>query len=79
MFVIFFVNSLQQQTTSSLNPYVYSAFTDHSLIATTNVLTSIIGGVSKLPIAKLIDIWGRPEGFSVMVGLCTLGRTSPSA
>ncbi|PWY89658.1 putative transporter [Aspergillus sclerotioniger CBS 115572] len=73
VFVIFFVNSLQQQTTGSLNPYVYSAFTDHSLIATTNVLTSIIGGVSKLPIAKLIDIWGRPEGFSVMVGLCTLG------
>ncbi|RAH83174.1 putative transporter [Aspergillus japonicus CBS 114.51] len=73
VFIIFFVNSLQQQTTSSLSPYVYSEFTDHSLIAMTNVLTSIIGGVSKLPIAKLIDILGRPEGFAAMVALCTLG------
>lgn len=40
----------------------------------TNVLTSIIGGVSKLPIAKLIDILGRPEGFAAMVALCTLGK-----
>ncbi|PYH40331.1 putative transporter [Aspergillus saccharolyticus JOP 1030-1] len=73
VFIIFFINSLQQQTTGSLSPYVYSEFTDHSLIAMTNVLTSIIGGVSKLPIAKLIDILGRPEGFAAMVALCTLG------
>ncbi|KAE8153007.1 major facilitator superfamily domain-containing protein [Aspergillus avenaceus] len=73
VFLIFFTNSFQQETTSSLSPYVYSAFTNHSLISTTNVLTSIIGGVSKLPIAMLIDVWGRPRGFGIMTGLCTLG------
>ncbi|KAL4891838.1 putative transporter [Aspergillus ambiguus] len=72
-FSIFFVNSFQQQTTGSLSPYAFSAFTNHSLISATNVLVSIIGGVSKLPTAMLIDFWGRPEGFGVMVGLCTLG------
>ncbi|KAJ9285628.1 hypothetical protein DTO027B5_6427 [Paecilomyces variotii] len=72
-FLVFFINSLQQETTNSLSPYVYSAFEGHSLLSTTSVLTSIIGGVSKLPIAKIIDVWGRPEGFAVMVALCTLG------
>ncbi|PLB47369.1 putative transporter [Aspergillus steynii IBT 23096] len=73
VFLIFFVNSFQQETTGSLSPYAFSAFTDHSLISTTNVLTSIVGGVARLPIAMMIDIWGRPEGFGITVVLCTIG------
>ncbi|KAK1139435.1 hypothetical protein N8T08_000798 [Aspergillus melleus] len=33
----------------------------------------IVGGVGRLPIAMMIDIWGRPEGFGVTVALCTIG------
>lgn len=55
-------------------PYVTSAFSEHSLVATTTVLSSIIGAVAKLPIAKIIDIWGRAEGYSLMVFLCTIGE-----
>lgn len=73
IFLIFFVDSFQQETTGSLAPYVTSAFKDHALLSTTSVLTSIIGGVSKLPIARIIDVWGRPEGFVLMTLLCTLG------
>jgi MFS family permease len=36
-------------------------------------MSSIIGGLTKLPLAKLIDIWGRPQGYIVMVGSLTLG------
>lgn len=36
-------------------------------------MSSIIGGLTKLPLAKLIDIWGRPQGYIVMVGCLTLG------
>lgn len=39
-------------------------------------MSSIIGAVAKLPIAKIIDIWGRAEGYILMVLLCTLGETS---
>lgn len=74
--MVFFVNSLQQQTTNSLTPYVTSAFAKHSLLSTTTVMSSIIGAVAKLPIAKIIDIWGRAEGYILMVLLCTLGETS---
>jgi Na+/melibiose symporter-like transporter len=72
---VFFINSLQQQITGNLTPYVTSAFSKHALLSTTSVMASIIGAVAKLPIAKIIDIWGRAEGYVLMVLLCTLGET----
>ncbi|TGJ84478.1 hypothetical protein E0Z10_g4260 [Xylaria hypoxylon] len=45
----------------------------HGLLATTSVVATIVGGVFALPIAKVIDIWGRGEGFVVMLGLVVLG------
>lgn len=36
-------------------------------------MASIIGGVLRLPIGKMIDIWGRAEGFLVMLGVIVLG------
>jgi MFS family permease len=36
-------------------------------------MSYIIGGLTKLPLAKLIDIWGRPQGYIVMVGSLALG------
>lgn len=68
-----FVNSLQQQITGSLGPYVTSSFQQHSLYSTTQTLSSIIAGCSRLPIAKILDIWGRVEGFILMTALCTIG------
>lgn len=58
---------------STLTPYVTSAFKEHSLTATTSIISTLIGGLVKLPYAKLIDIWGRPQGFAVMVACLTLG------
>lgn len=75
--MVFFVNSLQQQITGNLTPYVTSAFSQHALLSTTSVMSSIIGAVAKLPIAKIIDIWGRAEGYMLMVFLCTLGERLP--
>jgi len=56
-----------------LTTYVTSDFSLHSLTSATGVMSSIIGGLTKLPLAKLIDIWGRPQGYMVMVGCLTLG------
>ena len=64
---------MQQTATGSLTPYVTSAFYDHSLTATTSVMASIIGGLTSLPLSKIIDIWGRPQGFILMVIILTLG------
>ncbi|KAF1839176.1 siderophore iron transporter mirB [Decorospora gaudefroyi] len=63
--LISFINSLQQQTNYAFRPYVVSAFQKHGLTAMTDVVANIVGGVSKLPLAKFIDLVGRPQGFLV--------------
>lgn len=56
-----------------LTPYVTSEFRAHSLTAATSIMASLIGGIFKLPLAKIIDVWGRPQGFILMVACMTLG------
>jgi hypothetical protein len=71
--VINFLDALQQGSTGLLTPYVYSDFALHSLTATAGILSGLIGGLVKLPLAKVIDIWGRPQGFIIMVAFQTIG------
>lgn len=71
--LVFFVESLEQQVSNTLLPYVYSSFAAHSLVTTASIMSSIIGAVVKLPIAKMIDIWGRPQGYVVMILIATVG------
>lgn len=61
------------QVQSNLNPYVTSAFGRHGLLGTTSIVSTILGGVLKLTIAKIVDIWGRVEGFLVTLLLITIG------
>jgi MFS family permease len=71
--LIYFVDSMQQGMSNSLLPYVTSSFQLHSLTAATGIVSSIVGGLSKLPLAKILDIFGRPQGFALMVACLTLG------
>ncbi|KKY14248.1 putative siderophore iron transporter [Diplodia seriata] len=71
--MVFFMDSLEQQISNSLLPYVYSDFKAHSLVTTASIMSSIIGAVVKLPIAKMIDIWGRPQGYVAMIITATIG------
>lgn len=71
IFLIFFVNSLQQQISGNLLAYVTSSFNEHPLTATTNVVSGLVSGVIQLPVAKLMDIFGRIYGFMLMV-FCTV-------
>lgn len=54
-------------------PYVVSEFSSHSLIPTIAILSNILSGVLKLPVAKIIDSWGRPQGFASTTLLAALG------
>lgn len=65
--------------TGSLTPYVTSSFQQHSLTATTGIMSNLIGGIFKLPLAKILDIWGRPQGFMIMVIFLTLGLVMMAA
>lgn len=73
IWVIYFVDSLQQATTGNLTPYVTSAFKQHSLTPTVSIMSNILGGVFKLTLAKVLDVFGRPHGYLVSIILTTLG------
>ncbi|KAH7040192.1 siderophore iron transporter mirB [Microdochium trichocladiopsis] len=73
IWIIYFVDAMEQGLGGFLTPYVTSTFSQHSLTAATGVISGIIGGVSKLVLAKILDIWGRPQGFVVCISLLTLG------
>jgi MFS family permease len=65
--------ALQQGTTTQLNALAYSNFIAAPEITTAFILSSIIGGIIKLPIAKILNIWGRAEGFFLFICVYLLG------
>ncbi|KAK8168814.1 MFS general substrate transporter [Phyllosticta citrichinensis] len=73
VYLVSFGNSLEQAATSNLTSYVTSDFSRHPLVSTVSIMSTIIGGVARVPIARLIDTWGRGEGFVAMVTFTTLG------
>ncbi|RCH94604.1 hypothetical protein CU097_001422, partial [Rhizopus azygosporus] len=73
IWVIHFVLALSSGINATLTPYVTSAFQSHSLTATTTIISSMISGLIVLPYAKLINVWGRPQGFALMVFSMTIG------
>lgn len=79
MWIITFFDSLQQTVTGNLTPYVTSAFNQHSLTAYTYVMSGIIGGVLKLPLAKVLDIFGRPQGYAIMLAFMVVGMVMMAA
>lgn len=73
IWIVYLVMLMQQGVAASLTPYVASSFQEHSLTPTISVLSSIFGGVCCLPTAKMIDVFGRPQGFAFSLGITTLG------
>lgn len=65
--------ALQSAIGANVMPIAYSSFQTAPQISTANILASIIGGVLKLPIAKLLNVWGRAEGFFVFVVIYVVG------
>ena len=58
---------------TNLNPYITSSFGFHGLLATIGIVSSILGGTSSFTVAKIIDIWGRLEGFLAMLLIVAVG------
>lgn len=73
LWLIQFVNYMQSTATNGFLPFVTSSFAAHSLTATTTVVAGIVAGVVSLPLAKIMDIWGRPQAFAVMLLFMEIG------
>lgn len=70
---VYFVDTMQQGATGTLTPWVTSAFQQHSLTPTVSIMSQIIGGVFKLSLAKVLDVFGRPQGYLLSIVLTTVG------
>ena len=73
IWLVYVIFSLQEVVVRALTPFVTSSFGSHSLTATMTVVSSIIGGLAKLPLAKILDTWGRPQGLTLMLVCWVIG------
>lgn len=73
MWLIYCVNAFQNSVTQNLSAYVTSEFGEHSLLPVAYIVASAISAAVYLPTAKILDIFGRAEGFAFMASIATLG------
>jgi MFS family permease len=73
IWLIYFIEGLVMGTQTALTPYITSAFASHSLTPTISIVSYIIGSVTNFAIAKILDIFGRPQGFLLCIILASLG------
>ncbi|CAG9985096.1 unnamed protein product [Clonostachys byssicola] len=73
LYLVSFIDILLQSVQSSLNPYITSSFGKHGLLNVVSILSTVLSGATKLTLAKVVDIWGRIEGFVVMLLIVTIG------
>ncbi|KAJ5683608.1 hypothetical protein N7462_006773 [Penicillium macrosclerotiorum] len=70
---LYFVNAFQSSVFNSLSAYVSSSFQSHSLSGVPTALADAFSAAIYLPVAKLMDTWGRAEGFLFMTVCATIG------
>ncbi|KAF2799864.1 MFS general substrate transporter [Melanomma pulvis-pyrius CBS 109.77] len=73
MWMLYLTNAFQASITNNLTPYITSGFEEHSLLTVIYIVSNSMAAAVYIPTAKLLDLWGRAEGFLVMVSLATIG------
>ena len=73
MWLLYLVNAFQASILYNLVPYATSDFESHSLLTVIPIVANSITAAIYIPLAKVLDLWGRAEGFLVMVSFATLG------
>lgn len=73
MWCLYFVNAFQSQITSNLSAYITSDFESHSLIPVIDIVSSVMGAATYMPVAKILNLWDRSIGFALMTVFAVLG------
>jgi MFS family permease len=73
MWSLYLVNAFQSAILASLTPYATSAFASHSLLTVISIVSNAMTAAIYIPLAKMLDLWGRAEGFLLMILFATLG------
>jgi len=67
------VNNFKSTIVLSLTPFATSDWQSHSLLTVIGIVSNAMTAAVYIPTAKMLDVWGRAEGFLLMLGLCILG------
>jgi len=73
IWITYFVEGMLSGTQVAMLPYVTSAFAEHSLTPTVSIVSSVIGGCTNFTIAKILDVFGRPQGYLLCIFIATIG------
>lgn len=73
MWALYCTNAFQNGINGALSPYQVSSWEDHSLLTVIYIVSNSMAAAVYIPVAKMLDIWGRAEGFAVLAGLSVLG------
>lgn len=73
IWLLYFVNAMQSSILSNLLPFVTSDFESHSLLNVIYIVASAMSAAVYIPLSKIMDVWGRAEGFAIMTVFATLG------
>ncbi|CAI7594302.1 unnamed protein product [Penicillium crustosum] len=73
IWLCFFILSMQSSISSNVIYYAYANFASAPQISQAFIVSTIVGGVLQLPIAKTLNIWGRAEGFLALLLVFILG------
>ncbi|TVY83694.1 Siderophore iron transporter mirC [Lachnellula suecica] len=79
IFLMAFSTSLEGQVVQSVAVFATSSFGQHSLISTVYVVQGVVNAVIKTPMAKVADVFGRLEAFSMSIFLYVIGYVMMSA
>ncbi|KAI2785682.1 Major facilitator coppper-regulated transporter crmC [Penicillium oxalicum] len=73
IWLCFFVLSMQSSISNNMIYYAYASFASAPQISQAYIVSTIVGGVLQLPIAKTLNLWGRTEGFLTFLMVFILG------
>ncbi|KAJ5153225.1 uncharacterized protein N7482_009703 [Penicillium canariense] len=73
IWLCFFVLSMQSSISNNMIYYAYANFASAPQISQAFIVSTIVGGVLQLPIAKTLNIWGRAEGFLTFLAVFIIG------
>ncbi|OJJ42623.1 hypothetical protein ASPZODRAFT_76468 [Penicilliopsis zonata CBS 506.65] len=73
MWCLYFVNAMQSEIVGDLIPYITSKWDSHSLLNVIYVVSDTMTAACYMPLAKIMDMWGRAEGFFSMIVIATVG------
>ncbi|KAI1612471.1 siderochrome-iron transporter MirB [Exophiala viscosa] len=67
------VNGFKVTVVYSLSPFATSSFQSHSLLTVIDIVANAMTAAVYIPMAKMLDVWGRAESFLLMMAFCLLG------